>query len=221
MANAGDMKNFPANEDDGVKVFEDSGKASFVDTGVKLATRYYYSAFAFGSAGWSAIDWDATLSVEAGATNPNMARDKKVVSNIDFQSDYSPYKAVDGNRESLVGTTQNAKVDEMVYANIDLKEIKTVRQIRVYQGNDRHRMTKEAKVKYSNDGVTWTTAAKKPMALHHIGGIGAEFDMVAELGEAKSMRYVRIEASMKASYYWGLGEVEIYEQAATVRHLRP
>ena len=100
-------------------------------------------------------------------------------------------------------TTKSSKVDDAVWVNIYLKKMVPVRTIRVYQ-TSRNFFLKQVKVKHSLDGVVWESAGTSRMDTSYMGALGAVFSV------SFNARYIRIEASEKGAYYWGLGEVEVF-----------
>lgn len=148
MLSEGSLANFPEDPDDGVKVYENkvNGGGTAVDKGAKLGTHYYYAAFVYTTkVGWSAVAWSSVSSLKVGAANPNVARDKQVTSNVDFEASHAPYRVTDGLRTTGVQTSKSAKVDDAVWIVIDLKKKMTVRSVLVYQ-TERYHMTKHAKL---------------------------------------------------------------------------
>ena len=82
-----------------------------------------------------------------------------------------------------------------------------VRQIVAFQAGDRHFAMNyiqfDYKV-YASDGFTKLYYGKMPTADNGGFGAAAKTD--------KQMRFIRVTVSAAAAYYFGIGEIEVYEQ---------
>ena len=97
---------------------------------------------------------------------------------------------------------------------IDLKYNRAVRNIVIWQSFNAHFNMQNAKIKLSSNGNDWKSMGSSAMSNSHTGALGASFDLPA----GTAARYVRVEVSNQMGYYYGIGEIEVFEKP---RHAPP
>lgn len=214
LVEPGSMSNFPAGHGYGSAVYSGTGSV-FLDSDLPTEVQQFYSAFAFHKqTGWSILNWDAVDTALPGDPNPNVALEKKTTSSIDYNSHGASHKVVDGSRShGDLYTTNGGKVDDYVWVIIDLKYSQDIRNVVIWQSFNNHFMMQSGKVKVSSDGENWKSIGSTSMYISHAGALGAAIDCDDCVG-----RYVRVEVSGQAGYYYGIGEIEVFGKK---RHTAP
>ena len=210
----GSLYNYPEDHTTGTLIHQsDQGTSSFVDKTAVPNKRWYYAAFAYSkSTGWSHIEWPGLDNCLPGAANPNLAQDKRIFGPgiFNHNSIYGhAHYATDGNRGAPAATTDGNFMKQFGYKitmEIDLKRVYHVHQFGFFQAGDRHFAMNEVNIQYKTSlSSGYRNLGNSKLVLAEPAGLAST------PGYDHRMRYIKITVSRPAAYYYGIGEIEIYE----------
>ena len=154
--------------------------------------------------GWNLLSYASCDMTGSGMPNMNLAQAKMGRALHNHQVTYGTADGInDGNRQSNYALTGGANMADGLRIDIDLKKVRSIRKIVIWQPPSDHFKMNLMTIMYSTDetGSTWSMYKENAKAeLFQPGGLALKFTLNIR------MRWVRFILRQQAGYYWGIGK---------------